>query len=268
MTAISGSIHTHTYLRLILKLTAMKKILIPIDFGDAAVRAIQYAENVFKGQAAEIELIHVIPESSTSNPSVLDAYAIFKDKELKGCTLPYSFHVVKGVVLAAIQHAIHDLKPTVVIIGLDGGSLSKAFLKLTDCPVILVPSCNQCNGIRNIAYANDFKNIEESSALGPLLDLSRSFDANIHIIHVNKDEQVKPDNAEPAIEYYLDKVNHEYFSMKSTDIVDAIQKYIGDKKIDLLTLLLRDHGNNNLKTKGELVEQLVTKSSIPVLSLV
>lgn len=246
----------------------MKKILIPIDFGDAAVRAIQYAESVFKGQSAEIELIHVVPDATKTEDQARDAFNEFEKKELKSRTLPYSFHIVRGVVLAAIQHAIHDIKPAVVIIGLDGGSLSKAFLKLTDCPVILVPMVNRCEGIHNIAYANDFNNIEESSALGTLLDLSRSFNANIHIIHVNKDENVGPDNAEPAIEYYLDKVNHEYFSMKSNDIVGAIQKYIGDKKIDLLTLLLRDHGNNNMKTKGELVEQLVTKSNIPVLSLV
>lgn len=246
----------------------MKKILIPIDFGEAAVRAIQYAESVFKGHPAEIELIHVIPEATKTEAEAREAFNEFEKKELKSRPLPYSFHIVRGVVLAAIQHAIHDIKPTVVIIGLDGGSLSKAFLKLTDCPVILVPSKNQCEGIHNIAYANDFNNIEESSALSTLLDLSRSFNANIHIIHVNKDENIGQDKAEPAIEYYLDKVDHEYFSMKSNDIVGAIQKYIGDKKIDLLTLLLRDHGNNNLKTKGELVEQLVTKSNIPVLSLV
>jgi hypothetical protein len=181
--------------------------------------------------------------------------------------IPYTFFIKDGVLLEELQKAIHSMQPTKVMIGLEEGSLAKAFLKLTDCPVILIPRTNSKANIKTIAYANDFMNIKDSSAFKPLLELSNAFGANVHIIHVNKGKASPQDNAEAAIEYYLNAVKHEYYSVNSNDIVGAIQKYLSDKNIDLLTLLLRDHGSNELQTKGELVEQLVTKSNVPVLSL-
>ena len=175
---------------------------------------------------------------------------------------------MNGDVLPQIQNAIHSIKPDVVIIGLNDGSLSKAFLKLTDCPVLLIPKTSSQHTIKNIAYANDFKNLKESSPFELLLSFSRTFGADIHIIHVSKDRSLPPDEAEKAIEYYLNTVKHEYCSITSTDISAAIQKYVADKNIDLLTVLLRDHGINELHTKGELVEQLVNKLNVPILSLI
>ncbi|HEX5170895.1 MAG TPA: universal stress protein [Cyclobacteriaceae bacterium] len=248
----------------------MKKILIPIDFAESSARAIRYAEDVFKGQEAELHLIHVVPAATPGMEEVTKAFARFESEHLSQTEIPYTFLVKKGVVLLEIQHAIDELKPTVVIIGLDGGSLSKAYLRLADCPVILIPKNSSQIKIKNIAYANDFLNIRDSSAFGPLLDLSRTFGADIHIIHVNKDNDTSLplDKSEAAIEYYLNPVKHEYFSVNSNDIVGAIQKYVADKDIDLLTLLLRDHGTNELHSKGELVDQLVSKSNVPILSLV
>jgi len=244
----------------------MKKILIPIDFADSSVRAIRYAEDVFKDQEAELQLIY-IAQPEKSKDQITTDFAEFEKKYLKPARIPYTFFIKNGSLLEELQKAIHSINPTIVVIGLEEGSLSKAFLKLTNCPVILVPRTNSKVNIKNIAYANDFMNIKDSHALKPLLDLSRAFNAEIHIIHVNKGQNVTEDAAEAAIEYYLNPVKHEYFSVNSNNIVGAIQKYLDDKKIDLLTLLLRDHGANELQTKGELVEQLVSKSNVPVLSL-
>jgi nucleotide-binding universal stress UspA family protein len=240
--------------------------LIPIDFAESSVRAIRYAEGVFSGHEAELQLIYVAPREK-SKDQITKEFAEFESKHLKPSRIPYTFSINTGSLLEELQKAIHRIKPTVVMIGLEDGSLSKAFLKLTDCPVILVPRDNSKVKIKNIAYANDFKDIRDSSAFKPLLELSRAFGANIHIIHVNKGDTLTQDKGEAAIEYYLDAVNHEYISLNGNDIVDAIQKYLADKKIDLLTLLLRDHGSNELQTKGKLVEQLVNKSNVPLLSL-
>ena len=70
------------------------------------------------------------------------------------------------------------------------------------------------------------------------------------------------------MEYYLENVDHEYASIKSDDFVGAINKYATEKKIDLLTLLLRDHGNNSLPSRGEFVQELLTRTQLPILTLV
>jgi nucleotide-binding universal stress UspA family protein len=246
----------------------MKKILIPIDFAASSVRAVRYAEAAFGAQEVELVLLYVATDATVSDQKLANDFAEFEMLHLLSAKTPYSFMTRRGSVLEEIQQAIHAVKPALVIIGLEGGTLSKAFLKLTDCPVILVPKINVSASVKNIAYANDFLSIKESSAFEPLLHLSQTFGANVHIIHVNRENSALQDRAEEAIEYYLNPVKHEYFSLNSEDIVGAIQRYVSDKKIDMLTLLLRDHGTNELHTKGKLVEQLVSKSSVPILSLV
>jgi nucleotide-binding universal stress UspA family protein len=246
----------------------MKKILIPIDFAASSVRAIKYAEAIFATQEAELVLLHIVTDSDGTVQKKSNEFAEFELLNLVSSKIPYSFTERRGSILGEVQQAIHDIKPALVVIGLEGGSLSKAFLKLTDCPVILVPKINSSATIKNIAYANDFLNIKESSALKPLLQLAQTFAASVHIIHVNRENSTLQDSSEDAIEYYLNPVKHEYFSLNSEDIVGAIQRYINDKKIDVLTLLLRDHGTNDLHTKGKLVEQLVNNSSVPILSLI
>ena len=47
----------------------MKKILIPIDFAESSVRAIQYAAEVFNEKQVEIHLIHVAPSTRKGRAS-------------------------------------------------------------------------------------------------------------------------------------------------------------------------------------------------------
>jgi nucleotide-binding universal stress UspA family protein len=247
----------------------MKTILVPIDFQSASIRALRYIEDVFREIPVQLFLLNVMSaDDPTDNKEIEKAFEKFEAKVLKNYPLRYRFEVTRGNLLDEIQKAINLYKPSIVIIGTSGRNLSKAFVKLTDCPVMIIPETNSKSKIRNIAYANDFHAVRASSAFAPLLDLSQTFDAKVHIIHLNKDEKTEPDGAEAALEYYLELVDHEYASIPSTDFVTALQDYVHRENIDVLTVLLRDHGQNNLDTGGKLIEELVSKSDVPVLSLV
>ena len=110
-------------------------------------------------------------------------------------------------------------------------------------------------------------NIKVSSALEPLWNLAQSCNAMVHVLHLSKENSLPQDKAEGPLEYYLDRIRHEYVSVKSDDFVSAINTYAADKKIDLLSLLIRHHGSNDLHSRGQLVEQLLAKTNIPILSL-
>lgn len=247
----------------------MKTILVPVDFQNASERALHYIENVFGQQPVELQLVNVVPvENKASDDEIQKAFSEFEEKVLKNYPLPYRFSIIRGNLLEEIQRAIHFYRPSLVIIGTSGNALTKALMKLTDCPVMIVPETSRKSRIRNIVYANDFNAVKASSAFEPLADLSKSFDAKVHIIHINKDEHTTPDNAEVSLEYYLQLIDHEYASMRSEDFVAALQDYVHREDIDVLSVLLRDHGQNNLSSNGKLIEELVSKTDIPVLSLV
>jgi nucleotide-binding universal stress UspA family protein len=247
----------------------MKTILVPIDFQAASGNALNYIEKVFKDQSIKMELLHVAtPLEKLTKEEIQKSFEKFENTFLKGSRIPYTFSIVKGNLLEQIQNTIIEKSPSLVAIGLTRNALVKSLVKSINCPVLIIPDTYDSTAIRNIAYANDFHTIKVSSALEPLWNLAKSCDAMVHVLHVTKENTVPQDEAEGPLEYYLDHVKHEYISIKSNDLVAAINKYTSEKKIDLLTLLVRNHGNNELLTHGNLVEQLLSKTNIPILSLV
>lgn len=247
----------------------MKKIIVPVDFSSASERATQYVESVFKGQPVGIELIYVVPPAAnTSNQEVLENFRKFEERVLKSSPVIYGFHIYRGPLLDEIQRAIHDFRPDYVVMGTAKASLAKALVKLTDCPVIVIPDIGNKSEIKTIGYANDFKDIKVSPALKPLLDISSSFGAKVHIIHISSDPHLTSDRAEAAIEYYLDGTDHEYVFINSDNIPQAIHDYVLENNIDLLAVLIRDHGGNILDSKGSLVEELIANTEVPLLSLI
>lgn len=247
----------------------MKKVIVPVDFSAASERAARYAENVFKGQPVEIELIYVAPKApNEDDQEILGKFSAFEKAVMTNAAINYEFHIRRGVLLDEIQKAINELQPCYVIMGTSGASLAKALVKLTDCPVIVIPDIGKKSKIKTIAFANDFNDIKVTRALEPLLDISRSFGAKVHILHVSKERNVPSDKAEAAIEYYLDGVAHEYVSITGEDIVAAIHDYVAKNNIDLLAVLIRDHGGNVIDSRGALVEKLVSDTEVPLLSLI
>jgi len=178
------------------------------------------------------------------------------------------YYILEILQSGGIQKIMDELHPSLVAVGLTGNSMVKSLLKLVNCPVLMIPGDIDSPAIRNIVYANDFHSIKVSSALEPLWNFAKSSHARVHIVHVTRENAVPDDESEGPLEYYLDHVDHEYVSIKSDDFVKAINKYATEKKIDLLTLLVRDHGNNELPSRGTFVEELLTHTRIPILSLV
>lgn len=247
----------------------MKTVLIPIDFQPAVGKVLHYIEKIFRDQSIDVELLYVLQLSEKARmEDVQKSFSDFEHKYLEGTRLPYRFTAVEGNLLDQIQNKIDELHPALVAIGLSGNSLVKALLKLVRCPVLMIPAAIDAPAIRNIVYANDFHNIRVSSVLEPLWNFAKSSHARVHIVHVTKEGTLPADEEENSLEYYLDHLDHEYVSIKNDDFVAAINKYASEKKIDLLALLLRDHGNNALPSRSNFVEELLTRSRIPILSLV
>jgi hypothetical protein len=247
----------------------MKTVLIPIDFQPGAGKVLHYIEKIFKDQSIRAELLYVMqPSEKMTKERVQESFLDFEHRYLEGTRLPYHFTVLEGSLLDQIQNKIDELRPSLVAIGLSGNTLVRSLLKLVRCPVLMIPGSTDAPAIRNIVYANDFQKIKVSSALEPLWNFAKFSHARVHIVHVTKEGALPSDQEESSLEYYLDHLDHEYVSIKSDDFVAAINKYSADKKIDLVTLLLRDHGNNAMPSRSKFVEELLTRTQIPILSLV
>lgn len=244
----------------------MKKILAPIDFSLASEKTIFYIKEVFSDYS--LTMLHVCQSGKTQQQAE-ESFKQFESKALKDTSLTYEFVIANGdTLLEEIQAVAKAIQPDYIMLGTIGTALTKALVKLTNCPVFVVPEANSRSGIKKIAYANDFHNLKNSDTLQPLMRLSRAFGAKVYIIHVNRGEPVTQDEAEASLEYYLEQIDHEYVHIPDKDIEKALSAYLAEKDIDLLTILLRDHGSNDLKSAGRLVEEIVSHARLPILNLV
>ncbi len=247
----------------------MKTILLPIDLSPASENAIDFIVDIFGDRKPKLHLLHVKSKNEDLNV-IKKAFAKFEETKLAPVRLEYDFEITKNGLLDDIQTTIQTEKPDLLVLGtkgIYGSNLSKEIVKITDCPVMLIPEKYHETKIKRIAYANDFKDIKDSSALKPLLELAMMMKAKVYLLHINRDNQTQ-DSAEASLEYYLDYVEHEYVCITSDDIEQSIMNFIKEQNIDVWTVLLRDHGKNELGSQGTLVKTIVEHTNVPVLNLV
>jgi nucleotide-binding universal stress UspA family protein len=247
----------------------MKTILIPVDFQPATYTAIEYAKALYPTENLHVELVHVLPENNENLQ--LQAFHQFKNlqkESLANWPVNSRLQIRTGNIIDKLQEAIKETKPLLVLIGLSEKGMVKELLKLTDAPLLIIPAGSGKAKIQNIVYANDFKGIQSGEALEPLRNLAQTSKAKVDVLHIEKEFNPTTDEAEESLEYYLQLVKHEYVFIKSDDFPRAIQDYVHKNNIDLLTLLLRDHGQNETNSKGKLVARLLEETEVPILSLV
>ncbi|MEM9859878.1 MAG: universal stress protein, partial [Bacteroidota bacterium] len=218
----------------------MQKILLPIDLSPASENAIDFIVDVFGALRPHLHLIHV-KRSDENLEEIKELFKQFEENKLIPSRLNYQFEITKkGGLLSDIQSTIEAESPDLLVLGtrgINGSTLSKALVKIIDCPVMLVPENYKETKVKRIAYANDFYDIKNSAALKPLMNLAMLMKAKVYLLHINRDNRTS-DNAEASLEYYLDYVDHEYVCITSEDVEQSIMNFIKEKKIDILTVLL------------------------------
>lgn len=258
-----------------------KKILVPIDFSPVAKNAVEFANGILEKQSAEVILVNVITSESTRTmEEVNEQFRIFEAEVLKDLNFNYSFKVFNGEelpgidLLAGLIKANHEINSDLIIMGTRAErnsdiSLASALIRSVECPVLVVPDDYTEFKIKKIAFANDYKPIRESESIKPLWEFALEFGAKVYLFHVEQStrQAVLADEAESTLEYYLDALDHEYVYIKNQDMEQAIIDFDRENNIDLLVILSRDHGSNELKSEGKLVKQLTTHAKIPVLAI-
>jgi hypothetical protein len=247
----------------------MKTILVPIDFHEASGKTFRYLENIYRDSPVNLLLIYVAdPAQGISHDSIQEKFDDFERSVLKGYSLPYTFSIAQGNIVDELQRSIDHHKPSLLAIGIQGTRLVNSLVKLANCPLFIIPNEGDIPELKSMLYAHDFNAIQESSVLEPLWQLAKNHHASVHVLHVTRDDSMTEDKGEGPLEYYLDQIEHEYATIISNDFVQAIHTYAGKKNISLLVLLLREHGQNATNSKGELVENLLATTNIPMLILV
>ena len=271
----------------------IEKIVIPVDFSDVSMNAFLYGHQLATDMGAVVKALHVyfptsreLSESSVVN---VDFKALREDhlnefvqkldvdwgsEVLKTALIDGEFRV--GFPGEEILESIEDNACELLVMGTTGdsstikkwfGSVSTKMMNDAPCNVLLIPEEAKYKEINNLVYAYD--DIElDVKVLEKLLSFAQKFDATIHFLHVNEDEEIDPGfflKEQILQDYPSSKVK---FSMvKSDDVAEAIQDYAKKVNVDVLALATKNRSFFGKIFHQSISQKIALHSELPLLIL-
>lgn len=262
-------------------MSTIQKILIPFDFSEASVHALEYAIN-FVGPNKETNIlalyVGVLPSTEKEEKELNENFRkVLGSFNVKTKKAPV-FTSVSGNVIETILITQVTQKVDLIIMGTMGDKTTDEAVTHTsklvleaNCPVISVPYGGEIRQPRQIALVMGKEEIEDKEILNMLLTVARTFDAKVHVLTIYKEsvyaEEAIVDRTEHLLEYYLEHFYTEHSFTKNEDVEQGILDYINAKNVDLLAILPRNHSVTGTPSEGRLTKLLTLHSEIPVLAL-
>ena len=182
----------------------------------------------------------------------------------------------------AIVNTVNDVEATMLIMGTQGknplkdiviGSHTKAMIKRSPCPVLMIPPVVHAYTLERIAYATDFEAADIQAIDWLVTNLALPYKAQLHILHI--DTKHEKDTGEDPMPWFKDllrqKVSYKaivFTSIHSEAVFNTLSVYAQQEGIDLLVMLEREKtGFLHSLLHVDLVQKMLSEGHVPLLSL-
>ena len=260
-------------------MSKISTILVPFDFSHSSNTALDYAVH-FVGRDKNLEILLVHVREGIESSDTEERFQALSKKYSKDLKKPLKWIEAMGALTDSLLRIQENQSIDLVIMGTSEAeenevkliSNTSKFVSEVDCPVLVVPENYQEFQVKNIALVLGKEEIDDREALGTLLDVSRRFNAKVHVLTIENTSEMygysKADQAnENLLEYYLEHFYSEHTFIEHTDVVKGILSHSMEKEMDLITILPRNHAKRSNPSEGRLTEMLTLKSKIPILAI-
>lgn len=275
----------------------MKKILLPTDFSDNSLNAIDYAMRFFENWECEFYILNVQKVSeyisddlmmSSSSETIFDSIAtdnkkqvntLAKELEKKYVSKSYRFHGLFDYdnFVSAVEQAVNFHQIDLIIMGTNGatgasevvfGSNTLRVLRNIKCPTLTIPNGYAFNGIKRALFSThgckDFS-FEGVKIFKELLDIHQ---CELHVLELDSDSTItskKNDNA--CLQALFPEHRYAYFCVQTTPGLKAINTVNQLLKIDLHTAFIEKENFLYRLLNGSETSKLAYGTHIPLLFL-
>ncbi len=264
----------------------MKKIIVPLDFSDDSVNALDFAVGVAKETDAEILMLNVIKTSrfdffkGVENVATKGDFETLINKfgDFKG---KIQYKIRKGKVYREIVEEAIESKAFLIIMGSHGisgfeevwiGSNTFRVVSEAPCPVITLRKEFEKRKISKIVLPID-TTFESRQKIPMTVEIAKLFDAEIHIrgVCVNEVEneliKVKKYVAQTA-----EVIEKQGVSKIVTSVVEGKNKskmtldYANQISADLISIMTEQEEDFSLNLMGSYAQYMVHHSNVPILA--
>lgn len=265
----------------------IKKILVPIDYSQASIKALEFAVTIASSNNACLQILHVndtiyaAQDTLTEKPaSIRDAMA-GKIQQTHGIRTEILF--TEGIVGHVIVKTVFENKIDLVIMGSHGetgyrdffiGSNAYYTIKRASCPVLLIPEQNKWSEFCKILFP-----------VRPALFSSKLFDLILHltrhntkkcmlqVIGIAKNEQknnlvlLSKVIQEAKKHYDKNKLDLAISNVKSNDIAEHVLLKAESINADLIVIAQGVDLASNPFFVGPFSQRIINHAKTPVLSI-
>jgi nucleotide-binding universal stress UspA family protein len=278
----------------------MKKILVPIDFSDYSMHAVEVASYIAKVRECKIRLLHIVEDSYTPyynmvGIDMVEHSTLFTyqkelqesikrqlselSEKIKKKDIEVEFEVVLERAKNVIVKEAEDQAVELIVMGSHGhsdveeifiGGTSEKVIRTSSIPVLTVHEVADNYQIDKIVFASDFEEGEVENILKQVIDFAEIFMAELYLVRINTPSRLfSTSGSRERIEDFAKNFNLSAGAVTSYDgrsEEEGIVSYAKEVGADLI--VLGTHGRTGLARlfKGSIAEDVVGNSKIPVLT--
>jgi len=282
----------------LMKMKAIKNILVPTDFSKTASLALEHAAFMAKLFKADLYLLHVVEIHDSvfdiyntgimpnDNSAIRQAVLENLDKAAEKIGKENSINVIAdcktGSITAEIVKSVNDNTIDLVIMGTHGAHGFKEFfvgsnayktVNICSCPVITVQTNTKKLGFTNIILPID-DCFESRQKVDFTIAFAKAYAAKIHILGIIDDDSSDSDLEKfkvklNSVEKSAKKagVNFVTKTVKSNDLGLDTLRYARKVKADLISVLTDHESQYKVNFLGVFANKIINHSNVPILSI-
>jgi nucleotide-binding universal stress UspA family protein len=258
----------------------MHRVIIPVDFSETSLNAARYTAKMLADKEDTLAILYNNYESEDDLDICINYQESLKKEFLKaGVKNVECEREMGGDLIENISRMAHTIRASLIVMGITGKSAVRAAmfgsntLRLIDknlYPVMIIPPDAKYTGINNVAFASDFKNVEETTPSVLISSVLEMFNPKLHVVHVNKNIYVslpvELQEEKKKMEDMFRKFKIEFYFLTMNDFFEALDNFVKDYNIDVVITVPKHQSNASSIFKSTHTKRLAYHSHIPILA--
>ena len=278
----------------------MKKILVPIDFSDNSVNALDYAVKLARDIRGDLTLFNSYPidvpmgvefssgiymrtlhaevkyDRETRLQQLVDEY---KDVCYRFSDEPIamSIEVKDGPPTESILNMAEENGFELIIMGTKGatgleevllGSITASVIEESHVPVLAIPEGAQFSGLKKVVYATDF-DANDVEVLDSIKEMADVFGAEVTCLHINTQMELVEEKRQKMnvlkANTYPQASNVRFQILEGRGVESSLQQYIEQNHVDMVAVMPQKRGFISNLFHRSISKKLAYHTQIPLM---
>ena len=240
----------------------MKTLLVPTDFSEGSLNAVNFALEIAAKITAKLVLLHAYSMPSGGSSVMVDISDILKnqaeedlahfrtklEKSPWGTSHISDYKIVYGGLLDAVNHTAKEVNADMIVMGTVGasgfervlGSNAAALARESNLPVLAVPPGFSPDLLDHLLVLTDYRPIKHDHTLAPLATIAQAFNSKVDVVHVYTGKAVDDTTAndyQKRLQSRVSGAQTTFHSIEAENAEDGFLEAINQSNPDLVCVV-------------------------------